>query len=201
MSQVPPGAAIDSFPKAAMWSLRRASSSEISIVVPPPWIARAASTRSMIDSIGIAAYQTWSARMPANRRIHRRYCHEVRRAMSRFVDSLKPFSRAATTTLAARRLRSHSHGPRDVSSKSLTSNTSRRSGLAKTPKLARCASPHSWTFEPISGVSARSLAMTAADPRRNANGEASIRPMRIGTRSGRRPSFEASSVVTTSGRS
>ena len=61
MSQVPPGAAIDSFPKAAMWSLRRASSSEISIVVPPPWIARAASTRSMIDLIGIAAYQTWSA--------------------------------------------------------------------------------------------------------------------------------------------
>ena len=32
-----------------------------------------------------------------------------------------------------------------VSSKSLTSKTSRRSGEANTPKLDRCASPHSWT--------------------------------------------------------
>ena len=201
MSQPPPGAAIDSLPSAAMWSLRRASSIEIWIPAAPPVMVRAASTRSMIDSIGIAAYQTWSARIPAYRRIQRRYCQATTRAMSRLVSSVKPFSREATTTLAARRLRSHSHGPMDVSSKSLRSNTSRRSGLANTPKLARCASPQSWTLEPLTGDPARSAAMTAADPRRNANGEAIIRPNRIGTSSGIRPSLEASRVLMTSGRS
>ena len=51
--------------------------------------------------------------------------------------SVKPLSRPATTRLAARRLTSHSKGPGSVSSKSLTSNTSRRPGEAKPPKFAR----------------------------------------------------------------
>ena len=61
--------------------------------------------------------------------------------------------------LAARRLTSHSHGPGSVSSKSLTSNTSVRSGEANTPKFDRCASPQHWTGSPDRGVAARSCAM------------------------------------------
>ena len=45
--------------------------------------------------------------------------------------SRKPLSRPATARLATRRLTSHSNGPGSVSSKSLTSKTSRRSGDAK----------------------------------------------------------------------
>ena len=63
-------------------------------------------------------------------------------------SAVKPLSRPATATLAANRLTSHSNGPGRVSSKSLRSKTSRRSGEAKAPKLARCASPHSWTSKP-----------------------------------------------------
>ena len=54
--------------------------------------------------------------------------------------------------LTASRLTSHSHGPGSVSSKSLTSNTSRRSGEANTPKFDRCASPQHCTFSPDRGV-------------------------------------------------
>ena len=54
---------------------------------------------------------------------------------TRFAAALKPFARPAITTLAARRLTSHSHGPGIVSSKSLASKTRRRSGDAKRPKL------------------------------------------------------------------
>ena len=43
--------------------------------------------------------------------------------------------------------------------------------------------------------------MTAAEPRRNANGDSSIRPIRIGTSSSSLPSFEAWTVATGSGRS
>ena len=71
--------------------------------------------------------------------------------------------------------------PGSVSSKSLTSKTRFRSGVANTPKLARCASPQAWTRSPVAGVPARSSAMITAEPRRNANGEASIRPYRTGT--------------------
>ncbi len=64
----------------------------------------------------------------------------------------KPLSRAAISMLAARRLTSHSHGPGSVSSKSLRSNTSRRSGEANTPKFDRCASPQHCTVRPERGV-------------------------------------------------
>ncbi len=56
-----------------------------------------------------------------------------------------PLYCAAMSMLTARRFTSHSQGPGSVSSKSLTSNTSRRSGEANTPKFDRCASPQHCT--------------------------------------------------------
>ena len=56
-------------------------------------------------------------------------------------------------------------GAGKVSSRSLMSKITRRSGVAKTPKFIRWASPHTWTWMPVVGVSARSAAMTPADPR------------------------------------
>ena len=100
----------------------------------------------------------------------------MRRTAARVSFGVKSRSRPAIATLAARRLTSHSHGPGRVSSKSLMSNTSRRSGAAKMPKFERWASPHACTRSPDSGVFARSIAMIAAAPRKNVNGEASIRP-------------------------
>ena len=70
---------------------------------------------------------------------------------------------------------SHSNGAGRVSSKSLTSNTGVPSGEAKVPKFARWQSPQACTHSPVVGVSARSAAMIAAAPRKNANGEARIR--------------------------
>lgn len=79
--------------------------------------------------------------------------------------ALKPLARPAMTRLAASRLTSHSHGPGSVSSKSLMSNISRRSGEASSRKFSRCASPQHWTRIPVRGVPARSAAMMAAAPR------------------------------------
>src|SRR5882672_4240154 len=76
--------------------------------------------------------------------------------------SLSRMSSVARTKLAARRLRSHSHGATAVSSKSLMSNTSRRSGVARPPKLSRWQSPHAWTCKPVAGMPARSSVITAA---------------------------------------
>ena len=95
-----------------------------------------------------------------------------------------PSSRDARTMLAARRLTSHSHGAGSVSSKSLMSNSSRRSGLAKPPKFAAWQSPHACTRIPVAGVLDKSHAITAAEPRKNANGDCRIRPYRIGKSSG-----------------
>jgi hypothetical protein len=72
---------------------------------------------------------------------------------------------AAINMLTATRLTSHSHGPGSVSSKSLTSNTSLRSGDANTPKFDKCASPQRCTVSPERGVPARSCAMISAAPR------------------------------------
>src|SRR6516162_11168230 len=57
------------------------------------------------------------------------------------------------------------HGAGKVSSRSLISKMSRRSGVAKPPKFIRWQSPHTWTWMPLTGVRARSAAMTPADPR------------------------------------
>ena len=83
-------------------------------------------------------------------------------------DSRAPRWRPATTTLAANRLTSHSHGAGSVSSKSLMSNAMRRSGVANAPKLRRWASPPAWTRNPVLGVFAKSKAINDAAPRRNA---------------------------------
>jgi hypothetical protein len=56
------------------------------------------------------------------------------------------------------------------------SNISCRSGEPNTPKFDTCASPQSWTLIRDRGVGARSAAMIKAAPRKNANGESSIRP-------------------------
>ena len=88
----------------------------------------------------------------------------------------KPFWRAATWRLAHSRFTSHSHGPGSVSSKSLMSNIMLRSGVANSPKLLTWASPHAWTRKPVAGVLARSSAITAAAPRKKANGEEAMRP-------------------------
>ena len=56
-------------------------------------------------------------------------------------------------------------GPGSVSSKSLASKTSARSGDANRPKFERCASPLAWTRISVRGVLARSNAMTAGVPR------------------------------------
>ena len=70
------------------------------------------------------------------------------RTAARVCSGVKSRSRPAISKLAARRLTSHSQGPGRVSSKSLTSNTRRRSGAAKTPKFERWASPQSLHLEP-----------------------------------------------------
>ena len=76
-----------------------------------------------------------------------------------------PRSRPRTSKLAARRFTSHSHGPDSVSSKSLMSNSIRRSGVPNRPKFDRWASPQSCTVTPDRGVAARSAAMISAAPR------------------------------------
>ena len=55
------------------------------------------------------------------------------------------------------------------------SNTMVRSGVANVPKLATWASPHACTVSPVTGVVERSMAMIAAPPRKNANGDAAMR--------------------------
>ena len=111
------------------------------------------------------SYQTlrWLSR--AKPRIATRYSltQSVTILRRRWVGS--PTSRPAISTLAAIRLTSHSHGPGSVSSKSFGLKISLRSGAAKPPKFAIWASPHDCTMMPLSGVLARSAAITAAAPR------------------------------------
>jgi len=57
------------------------------------------------------------------------------------------------------------------------------------------------TRVPVVGVVERSEAIPAAAPRKNANGDVSIRPCRIGTSSGIRPTSEAIRISIGSGRS
>ncbi len=64
-------------------------------------------------------------------------------AAARAEASLCPASRPASTSDVAMRFRSHSKGPRIVSSKSLMSKTSRPSCAANAPRLRTCASPQS----------------------------------------------------------
>jgi len=68
-----------------------------------------------------------------------------------------------------------------ASSKSFKSKTTSRCGVPYIPKLLTCASPSITTGIPLIGNVERSAAMTHADPRRKANGEAAMRPIRRGT--------------------
>ena len=120
---------------------------------------------AMVSSTSSREYQTVSVPEPVNSRIALRYRAPAATATRRMSAAAKPLSRPATTRLATRRLTSHSNGPGSVSSKSLTSNTSRRSGDPNAPKLDRCASPHSWTRNPGEGTVARSAAIGRAAPR------------------------------------
>ena len=81
-------------------------------------------------------------------------------------------TRPATARLAARRLTSHSKGQGSVSSKSLRSKIGVPSGVAYEPKFAKWASPQACNRIPVLGMVARSAAMIAAAPRKNANGSA-----------------------------
>jgi hypothetical protein len=56
------------------------------------------------------------------------------------------------------------------------SNTIRRSGVLNKPKFMRCASPHSWTFNPDRAPPERSDAMISAAHRQKVNGDTSMRP-------------------------
>ena len=80
--------------------------------------------------------------------------------------SLWPDSRPARMSEAAMRFRSHSKGPRMVSSKSLMSKTRRPSGAAKAPRLRTWASPQIWLMMPVLGRTDRSAAMTGTAPRK-----------------------------------
>ena len=128
------------------------------------------------EATSIRAYQTSRYPIPAYPRIFVRYDSTQERAAP--VQSLpeSPTVRAATTMLAASRFTSHSNGAGSVSSKSFTSKTRLRSGCAKIPKFERWQSPQASTSIPLLGDEPRSAAITAADPRRNANGEAAMRP-------------------------
>ena len=94
-----------------------------------------------------------------------RYADTERSVVAVTSVALKPLLRPAMAKLAAMRFTSYSNGPGRVSSKSLRSNSSVRSGDANAPKFDRWASPHSWTFRPAVGVSFRSVAMILAAPR------------------------------------
>ena len=90
-------------------------------------------------------------------------------------------------------------GPGSVSSKSLTLKTSRRSGAVNPPKFERCASPQSCADRPV--PARRQVAgHQGAAPRKNVNGDTSIRPCRIGTSSGTRVAPWSSSIATGSRR-
>ena len=119
----------------------------------------------MACSISRCAYHTSRNGCSAKPRIAVRYPSTAARTILRRALSVNPLSRPATARLAASRLTSHSNGPGRVSSKSLTSKTSRRSGDANAPKFDRCASPHSCTRSPEAGVPARSAAIGSAAPR------------------------------------
>ena len=80
-----------------------------------------------------------------------RYMCAHRRTAVRIERMPNPFSRAATATLAASRFTSQSNEAGSVSSKSFTSNTSRRSGAANMPKFSRCASPQHCTRMSVVG--------------------------------------------------
>ena len=91
------------------------------------------------------SYQASQLPMPAAGACGPRYSRTPAMTIARRSAGLNPRSRPITSTLAASRFTSHSHGPGSVSSKSLTSKSICRSGVPNRPKFDRWASPQSWT--------------------------------------------------------
>ena len=110
----------------------------------PFWVATASSMVSISCSSDRRAYQMSRVPICANSAIASRYARTAVSVASRVSSLVNALFRAAMVKLAAMRLTSYSNGPGRVSSKSLRSNNRVRSGEAKTPKLDRWASPHSW---------------------------------------------------------
>ena len=105
------------------------------------------------------------SRIDASLLISLRYSRAaVASTFCRFPD-LKPRWRAATTTLAASRLTSHSNGPGRVSSKSLMSKMRRRSGAVKAAEVREVRVAAELDREAGVGAAPRSAAMIAAAPR------------------------------------
>ena len=125
------------------------------------------SLRTILSSIPASRCWYHASRLliPEASRIRSRYSRTPAMTTARRSAGVKPRSRPMTSKLAASRFTSHSHGPGRVSSKSLMSNSIRRSGVPNRPKFDRWASPHSCTVIPDTGVAARSVAMISAAPR------------------------------------
>ena len=168
------------FANTRIWSRVRAfamsPAASFASRLPRRFAITSPSIQSMIRSASRWSYQASSVVISADARICRRYSPTQAMTIDRRSREPNPRSRPATSKLAARRFTSHSHGPGSVSSKSLMSNISLRSGEPNTPKFDRWASPQSCTLIPERGVAARSAAMISAPPRKNVNGETSIRP-------------------------
>src|SRR5450432_616939 len=98
--------------------------------------------------------------------------------------------------LVPNRFKSHSHGARIVSSKSLISKTSRPSVPANAPRFRTCASPQICTVIPLDRIVPRSAAITGTFPRKYPNGEAAIRAILIGTSEAIRSRFTARIIST-----
>jgi hypothetical protein len=112
----------------------------------------------------------------ARARIRVRYAATVVAATARARLVEKAAARAATATLAANLLRSAVKStPGSVSSKSFISNRMLSSGVANAPKFIRWQSPQACTATPGAGWCFRSSPITAAAPRKKANGLASMR--------------------------
>ncbi len=123
-------------------------------------LARSSRAMAKTCCTSTRSYQTSSGDMGPSSFMCSRYARTVPSTAAVRAGSSMLRLRAATATLAASRLTSHSHGLGSVSSKSLTSKIRFRSGVANTPKLARCASPQTCTRCPVTGVPARSSAMS-----------------------------------------
>ena len=164
MMRAAPSTSVVSLAKARMLSLRR----DFVRFVCNRFTALVGSrfrNSSKISASSSRRYQRSRFPMAAYSRIDVRYSRAVASTTRRRTLSSNSRARAAISKLATSRLTSHSHGPGSVSSKSLMSNTSERSGAANPPKFDRCASPQHCTRRPDTGLSARSAAITAAAPR------------------------------------
>ena len=157
------------FAKTRAWSrvraFARSCSTSAASFLPRRFSLTSARTNSITWLTSTESYHASSVRIPAVCRITMRYSATHATTIARRSAGSNPRSRPRTSKLAASRFTSHSHGPGSVSSKSLMSKSSCRSGEAKTPKFDRCASPQSWVWTPETGVVERSDAMISAPPR------------------------------------